>query len=199
MPHTRTTTETLFYFDELSDDAKERAREWWREGFEFEFHADSVIDDAKECFKLVGFRVDKVFYSGFWSQGDGACFEGAFYASDFQPNKLSEYAPKDEELHRIEKEFAELVKALPHMSFAVKHRGRYQHSFCTEFSIDFGQEEDDQPSDWTEDNIKELARDCMDWTYSQLQKEYEYQTGDEQVDEAISANEYEFDEEGKRK
>lgn len=193
----------VYQFDELTDDAKERARQWYRdctsEDFN-DFHGDCVIDDAKECFKLLGIRVDRVFYSGFWSQGDGACFEGAFYASDFQPGKLEEHAPKDEELHRIAKQFQELVSQLPHSSFQVKHHGHYSHSHCTEFDIDLGLDEDEDvlPVTFDEEDIKELARDCMDWIYSQLQKEFEYQNADEQVDESIRANEYEFTEDGRR-
>lgn len=30
MPHTK--SKTVYYFDELSDKAKEKAREWYREG-----------------------------------------------------------------------------------------------------------------------------------------------------------------------
>jgi hypothetical protein len=32
MPHVRELKETLYYFDELSPQAKEKARDWYREG-----------------------------------------------------------------------------------------------------------------------------------------------------------------------
>lgn len=32
MPHDETVTRTLYYFEELSEKAKEEAREWYREG-----------------------------------------------------------------------------------------------------------------------------------------------------------------------
>jgi hypothetical protein len=41
-------------------------------------------------------------------------------------------------------------------------------------------------------------RDFADWIYSQLEKEYEWQNADEQVDDTIRANAYEFDEDGAR-
>ena len=41
--------------------------DWW----------DCVYDNFKEDMAAVGIRVDKMYFSGFWSQGDGACFEGA--------------------------------------------------------------------------------------------------------------------------
>lgn len=70
------TTETHAYtIHELSDKAKERAHYQWLENFEF-FGAEYVIEDAKEIAALMGWTIDKVFYSGFGSQGDGACFKG---------------------------------------------------------------------------------------------------------------------------
>ena len=195
----------VYQFDELADEAKEKAREWYRTASSNDFSdfgAENAIEDAKTCFAFVGVRIDRVFYSGFCSQGDGACFEGSWYASDFKPGKLEEHAPEDKELHRIAGAFASLVKELPHASFSVKHRGHYQHSLCTEFDVDLGLEADEEGNtpavDIDEDDIKQLARDCMDWIYSQLEKEYEWQNADEQVDENIRANEYEFDEEGGR-
>jgi len=50
----------------------------------------------------------------------------------------------------------------------------------------------------TEDDIKKALRDFADWIYRQLEREYEYQTSDEQADEAIRANGYTFTEYGKR-
>jgi hypothetical protein len=38
----------------------------------------------------------------------------------------------------------------------------------------------------------------MRWIYRQLEREYDYQNADAQVDENIRANEYEFYEDGKR-
>jgi hypothetical protein len=44
----------VFHFDELDEDAKEKAREWWRDGgLDYEWW-DSVVEDAKEIGKLVG-------------------------------------------------------------------------------------------------------------------------------------------------
>lgn len=41
-------------------------------------------------------------------------------------------------------------------------------------------------------------REFADWIYSRLEAEYEYQNADEQVDESIRINEYEFAEDGNR-
>jgi hypothetical protein len=77
MPKKRVTETTVYQFDELSDEAKEKAREWYRQGnVTTRFWSECTIDDAKEIGKLLGMDIDNIYFSGFWSQGDGACFEG---------------------------------------------------------------------------------------------------------------------------
>ena len=44
----------------------------------------------------------------------------------------------------------------------------------------------------------ELSRDLMRWIYRTLEKECDWQNADEQVDENIRCNEYEFDVDGER-
>ena len=42
-----------------------------------------------------------------------------------------------------------------------------------------------------------MLRSFADWIYRQLKEEYEYRMSDENVDESIRINEYEFDENGR--
>ncbi len=49
-----------------------------------------------------------------------------------------------------------------------------------------------------EEAVIEALRDLARWLYRQLEREYEYLTSDEAVDEAIIANEYTFTETGRR-
>ena len=189
---------TLYTFDELSDESKEKAREWAREWMSEDFDqlgADSVIDDAKEIGKLMGIDIDHVYYSGFWSQGDGAQFTGFYsYAKD-SVKKVIEYAPQDTELHRIVKALFNLQKPnFYRLQASVKHSGHYSHAFCT--SIDVSP---DDITDSTSEELKEILRDYMHWIYRQLEKEYEYQMSDEQIDDTIKANEYTFEEDGTRR
>ena len=196
----------VYQFDELEESAKAKAREWWRRGSDGdEFWSEGVLDDAKEIGKYMGMDIDRIYFSGFWSQGDGACFEGTWRAGDVQADKLKEYAPQDKKLHRIVDGLAELAKEYPDGYFTVKHRGHYSHSGCTSFDVELPceQEEEleyDSPAykvlqvklGKDEDTLVELARDFMDWIYRTLEKEWDYQNSDEQVDEAIRINEYEF-------
>lgn len=202
-----------YKFDELDERAKERARDWYRQGaFEYEWW-DEVFEDAKQCLALAGFTIDRIYFSGFSSQGDGACFEGSWRAANAQPVKaMKQHAPQDKDLHAIAAAMREVAKARPDASMSVKHRGRYSHEHCTEFDVSAdGPEWDDDvrrsDAEWSalrdreaeiEETIIETSRDAMRWIYRQLEREYDYLNSDEQVDEAIRANEYEFNQDGSR-
>lgn len=199
------TIETKVYeFSELSDAAKKKARDWYREvSSDDTFGAKCVINDAKRIFALCGIDIDNVYYSGFWSQGDGACFEGTWRASGVKVGAVKEEAPVDEELHRIAAEFERIAALFPYASFTVKHRGFYQHENCTEFSFSFPDESDNESeatlaSVRAEKDLEKAAKDAMRWIYKTLEKEYEWRNADEQVDECIEANEYTFTEDGER-
>jgi hypothetical protein len=191
----------VYSLSELSAAAKEKAREWYRNG-DTSFDADSAIEDAKQAFATCGITIDRVLYSGFCSQGDGACFEGTWRAADVKPGAMREYAPKDAELHRIAAEFERLAALFPLATFTVRHSGRYLHEGCTDFSFSFpdqnGDETDAPGATQAERDLEEAAKDAMRWIYRQLEGAYEWDNADEQVDEAIEANEYTFTEDGRR-
>lgn len=223
-----------YEFDELDDKAKEKAREWFRSNCDDNFWSECTLEEAEEQAALMGIDITNnkdsrgahIYWSGFWSQGDGACFEGTWRASDVKAEKVADgwgESPATTEINRIAAVFAEIAKKYPHASFTVKHRGHYSHENCTEFDFNSGHEycepkdleafrdsadqTDDGLSDkmddcffqGTDDELKEAAKDFMRWIYRQLEKEYEYQNSDEQVDENIRANEYLFTEAGSRR
>ena len=224
-----------YEFDELDDKDKEKAREWFRSGnCDDNFWSECTLEEAEEQAALMGIDITNnkdsrgahIYYSGFWSQGDGACFEGTWRASDVKADKVADgwgEGPATTEIKRIAAVFAEIAKKYPHASFTVKHRGHYSHENCTEFDFNSGHEycepkdleafrdsadqTDDGLSDkmddcffqGTDDELKEAAKDFMRWIYRQLEKEYEYQNSDEQVDDNIRANEYLFTEGGSRR
>jgi len=212
MPKKRVTETTVYQFDELSDEAKEKAREWYRQGnCDDSFWSECTIDDAKEIGKLLGMDIDNIYFSGFWSQGDGACVEGTWRASDVKADELKEYAPQDEELHRIVDGLAAIAREYPDGDFKVRHRGHYSHSGCTAFDVELPNTQEDELEydspefkllqvklGEDEDTLIELARDFMNWIYRQLEKEWDYQNSDEQVEESIRCNAYEFLETGER-
>lgn len=183
----------VYKFDELSDDAKEKAREWYRNGsLDYDWY-NSVYEDAKTCGALIGIEIDKIYFSGFSSQGDGACFEGEYQYKKGALKAIKEHAPKDTELHNIAMELQkEQRKHFYSLGARAEHSGYYYHSGC--MHVDVFNRDGDIDNDVITDQLRYFA----DWIYSQLEKEYDFLNSDAQVDESIIANEYEFTEEGER-
>ena len=67
---------TTYTYEQLNDNAKEKVRQWWYEhGAEHEWW-DCAYEDFKEEGRKLGFDIGKMNFSGFYSQGDGACWSG---------------------------------------------------------------------------------------------------------------------------
>ncbi|MFU0506392.1 antitoxin of toxin-antitoxin stability system [Pseudaminobacter sp. NGMCC 1.201702] len=205
---------TVFRLDELSDAAKEKARAWYREGgFDSDWH-DAVYEDFQRIAEILGLALKTrtirlmgggarqtpcIWFRGFWSQGDGACFETFYSYQKEAPRRIREYAPQDTELHRI----ADGLQAVQRRNFyqlraEASHRGHYYHEYCMSISV-----ERDSPSwqDMTadaEEAITEALRDLARWLYQQLEREYDHLSSDEAVDDSIAANQYTFTETGRR-
>lgn len=184
-----------YKFSELNDTAKQKAldkcrefqttHEWW----------EYVYYDAKEIGKIIGIDIDKIYFSGFWSQGDGACFEGHYEYVKGATKNVQQYAPMDTELHAIAQALQNIQKAnFYQLKASVKHRGHYYHENCTD--IDIYRNDGCELSRDAEEIVTECLKDFMRWIYSRLEKEYEWLTSDEYVTEMIESNDYEFDEDG---
>ena len=210
MPRTETIEKTVYTFAELSDAAKEKARDWWRTEESQDWHgAESVIEDAECVAEILGIEFDTrtvkrmgggtrkdslVYWSGFSSQGDGACFAGWYAYAKGSARKIREYAPQDETLHAIADALASLQRrAFYGLTTRMQHRGRYYHSGCMAVDVEYCRA---LPED-LESGIADQMRAFADWIYRQLEKEYEYTMSDESVDESIACNGYEFDESGR--
>jgi hypothetical protein len=189
---------TVFQFDELSDTAKDVAREWFRSGNGNDDWYDSVYEDATECGKLIGIVIDKIYFSGFSSQGDGACFEGRYSYVKGAVKAIAGHAPQDKKLHAIAASLQETQrKAFYRLEAKVKHSGHYYHEHCTSIET-FNGVTGDYATPEQDSEITESLRDFMRWIYRQLENEWNYINSNESVDESIRINEYTFTEDGKR-
>ena len=210
----RTMETEVFTFAELDDSAKEKARDWYREGaLQYDWW-DSVYDDAAEIADKLGIELKQksvplmnggtvqqpcIWFSGFCSQGDGACFEGDYRYRKGSVKDVMEHAPKDEGLHKIAKGLQDIQRRYFYgITVKVTHSGRYCHSRSVDFDVNLN--ERDYSIDTKDDHeaVCELLRDFMDWIYQSLETEYDYLMSDESVDEMIECTEYEFTEDGHR-
>lgn len=84
----KTAVINLYSFDELDDKVADRILESYREEMEIDY--DPVIEGAKEELEKIGASDIDIFWSGFYSQGDGACF-----CCDFDAEKILNTLFKD--------------------------------------------------------------------------------------------------------
>lgn len=209
-----------YEFDELSDAAKKVARDWFRRASDGDlFWSEGTVEEVLREGEHLGIEFKRrvhhttadrsysepcVWWSGFWSQGDGACFEGTWRASDVKSEKVAKDwgdAPVTTEIKRIAGIFAEIAKEFPQAWFEVTHRGHYSHKYCTEFDVTIQEGEQTITDDeWNKahDALVENARDFMDWIYNQLEAAWEDHNSDAMVGENIRANGYLFTEDGSR-
>lgn len=193
---TRTQTITIYQFDELSDNVKETARNWYRQGnLDYEWW-DCTFEDAKTCAKILGINIDNIYFSGFASQGDGACFEGSYEFTKGAIAAIKQHAPQDETLYQIATDLQAIQRpSFYQLSASVKHSSRYSHANCTNINV-YDNRDGEYVSADTHDALTEALRDFMHWIYRQLETEYHWLNADEQVDESIRCNQYEFGEDG---
>ena len=153
----------------------------------------------------VGVEVEQIYFSGFWSQGDGACFEGC--VADWRAF-LNSLGYTNEVLINFARHY---------WTFKVKHYGHYAHENCTQFDSDIPSPDDTDEDSYLrafgpyyEDDLRAKAwlavlktfefaaseaefidkfKDHMRELYKRLQAEYDDLTSDEAVWEAIVANE----------
>ena len=181
MPTTRTVT--VYKFDELSEQAQQKALEklydinvdhdWW----------ESIYEDAE----TVGIRITEF-------ELDRNKIRGHLTENLLEAFKL---------VRRNHGKDCETFKTAKH------YLGEYIQAFIRWHDKESRQ--DDAPSDWNKvtwlrefayeyEGYDELAKDYLNSILEDyliiLRKEYEYQTSKEQIIETIQANEYEFHEDG---
>lgn len=206
---------TVFRLEELSDAAKEAARAWYREGcLDDDEWYEAVYADFETICEILGVTLNtrsvrllgvgsrekpRVYFSGFWSQGDGASFDARYAFARCAPTKIRHHAPNDAELHGIADALASVQRRNFFQLHAdVCHRGHYYHEQCMAITVERDSATGQDMTRDAEEIVTEALRDLARWLYRQLEREYEYQTSDEVVDEAIVANDYTFTESGVR-
>lgn len=192
-------------FDQLSDEAKEKAREnerrhildydWW----------DCVYKDAVRIGSLMGIEIDErtrpgrkkpelsIYFSDFGSQGNGASFEGN-YKPKPDAIKAIQNETNDEELLRIATKLTALqvvAKLSGHdlKGARIETHGHYNHSDGIYVEAHYGLD-----MHIYEESLIDLMRAFADWIYRSLERESEYLTSDECIDERLHNKT--FDEDG---
>ncbi len=193
-------------FQRLSEQEQTMILDRYR-GINVAFHDwwDITYDDFTAKMGEVGIDVERMYFSGFWSQGDGACFDGR--VNDWT-KFLASLGYTSPQLHTLASEY---------WTCSSKHSGHYYHEHCTSFTVDLplpeGTDDDDFAdyysstdegsveravllavlhqfdADALERKFIEAMRSHMRELYRQLEAEHDHLTSDEAVLDSLEANE----------
>ncbi len=185
---------TTYSFEELSDKAKEAARDEYRiHNLDYKWW-DSVYDDAWCIGYRMGINITDMWFSGFCSQGNGACFTGRYTFKKGAIKSIKDYAPNDTDLHDIVTKLFKIARRCKYsVSVKIETSGRYSHSGTMGISNDYISDVDYIVM---EEALRDTIRLFADWIYTQLEKEYDYLNSNEVVDKSLINNEYDFLENG---
>jgi hypothetical protein len=168
-------TINLYTFDELSDEAKERARNWYREdNLDYEWW-DYLYEDAERIgLKITGFDLgnSKKIHGHLTESVQTVC------------QRIMVDHGKDCDTYKLAKEWAAKSDKLT--------------AFLETKHDDEAEEERGKLEAEQEENETEFEHALLKEYFSLLDKEFEYLNSDKQVDESIRINEYTFTVDGKR-
>lgn len=188
-------------FADLDPKAREHALERYRDWDVGDEWWDGVYEDAKRMATLMGIATENIFFSGFWSQGDGASFTGSWTPA---PEAVQAIKTECEDEDLID--FAQRLTAVA-VSIAlsdveshnvkIRTSGNYSHSgtMSLECEVYDTQGYAEQPLG-AETELLAVFREFADWIYGNLEAEYEHLTSDEHLAEQFAEAEIMFDEDG---
>jgi hypothetical protein len=167
-------TVLIYQFDELSAKAKEKARDWFQQGaLDYEWW-ENVYEDAERIgLKITSFELERQSITGEFTGEAEHCAKTI----------LREHGDTCDSF-KLAQAFLQERQALDSELEESKDGDDEHHTW----------EIDEQITELEEEFKKDLLADYLDT----LQKEADYLTSDEAVDEGIRANEYTFLANGKR-
>lgn len=196
----------LYSFNELSEEAQKFAIEKTQNSenyLDYDWY-ESTYEDHKELIQAAGFDVDKIYFSGFWSQGDGAMFE----YSSFEGEILLDQFIDQLNLSPMRKNW---IKNNVCASGKGNHSGHYYHerscSHSIYWEVDNGDLHYSRPFyQWLEsigEDFENFAtaiyRDLCRKLYRALETEYDNLKSDETVKDYLMQDEFqEYTEDGEK-
>jgi hypothetical protein len=182
MPITKTVRYKLYTFKELSDAAKDKARDWYREGaLDYDWW-EFIYQDAESVgLKITGFDLDR---------RRSATGHLTLSVSESIKAILANHG-KDCETYKI---------ALEYQASLNEARVRARLEAATSEDGDDCEECIDDTVEAVEEDLKDdYEKELLEEYSLMLQRECDYLLSDEAVDESITCNDYTFTKNGERK
>lgn len=181
----------LVPFWALSDSAKETAldkddydRFVFSDWYEYVFEKATAIGNA------MGFEMRDIYFSGFWSQGDGACFTGHYswepHTMQNVVNVCEQWGVEVDQILMIASELVALQAEVKNeLTSLLSQSGNYYHEHSVHYETSLEEYCDDccdenkgcwhaeVDEDQVFENFYEICRDFMRWIFQELEREYD--------------------------
>ncbi len=193
-----------YSFAQLSKEAKEAARDWFRETDDLsDLLSETLANDLSDHFGITGC---KIFFGLNHCQGDGVCFHG-------RP-EITNWSQQDETLKAMLTELNGLAGLMnfkePSFSIDIQHTGNYCHAYSMDLTLQWVEADDgwnDQEQEpWQQDisdkvnALEKYLQERIIAVAHELEKigyaEIEYHESDEYIAESADANDYRFTKKG---
>lgn len=207
----KTITLQLYDFDELNQEAKQKALTTYKDlNVDFDWWESDYTDFVQLCAYL-GIAVDikSIRFEGFYSQGDGSAFSAtvdfAQLKTAVETQAWKEYAPKQEfnfkELNIDRRVLALIQSGILQNDINIIARHRYYGIVvdmgCCTVNVNNNHDNVFGELQNAEAWLRTVA-DKLNWhLYQSLQNSFGYFTSDEALTESITANEYLFTADGR--
>ena len=180
----REITVKVYSFAELSDDAKERALNAFRDiNVESDWWRDNTYDTIRTAGKLIGLEIGDIHFDTYLYCIFDADYE---YVRGAAKAVCKEFSWVDD-LCKVAKDLQDLQKRhFYSLSCAVTEDRDTNRYRCFRFGEDYECED-----------LGNILDDFAHWARVLLRDEYEWLTSDEAIREMIESNEYEFTADGK--
>ena len=186
-----------------------KAYEEWTQADDYDWY-EGVFDMVKEAGVKLGFEIEHIYFSGFWSQGDGASWVGNVDVATFIRQNYDLTEPKYNIL------LALIENSWCGHNAVIRRSGHYCHentmyvSGTIELMSPFEEDTIDKGVyqgakvydlyDAVKDEVDDLEKDVLDAArsyacdiYTKLEEEYEYLKSEEQYIEYCECNDVVFD------
>ena len=191
-----TIIKTYLKFNELNDEQKEKVIENYRDiNVDYEWW-QFIKEDFHAQLDILGFYDIESYFSGFWSQGDGASFTGKFNYPENEKEvetilkKLIDgYNYKDDKLdyakNILRNGMIEKKKDIDDEYYPCKLEIYSRSNYCHSNTMQLLNNDNN--------DFLDNCRWLVDEYYKTLENEYYYLISDEAIKETLIINDYEFD------
>lgn len=178
--YTETLTSTFKSFDEFCKDGQEDIMEKYRDYLvDDNTWCQLTIESFKEALQVVGFDGVEIYFSGFWSQGDGACFVGNYTYTKGAKSKIEKEFPKDVALKTLAENLQQFQrKEFYQASVDLKHNDRYYHEYSVRVGYSENLKTGNELTYEQDAEFLEICKEFMCHIYSTLRNEYDFQTNE---------------------